>query len=208
MEAYITVNSSAREEIIEKRSRFIASVYPVKEEAEAIALINSLKKEFWDARHNVYAYSLRSGNICRYSDDGEPSGTAGVPVLDVLRKQNITDCLIVVTRYFGGILLGTGGLVRAYTASAVKGVAAAKVVKMLPCSLLSVTCPYSDYDQLCRIIENLEGAVSDTRYGEFIEIDFTLDDSLIDRFSDTLRETFCARLSFEIIGNDYQAKDI
>ena len=202
MDFYITVALEAREEIIEKRSRFIASVYPIKTEQEAIELINNLKKEFWDARHNVYAYSLKNGNICRYSDDGEPSGTAGVPVLDVLRKQNIVDCLVVVTRYFGGILLGTGGLVRAYTASAVKGIEAAKIVKMLPCSKLTLSCPY------CRIIENIGGSVCDTRYGEFIEIDFNLEDTLIDKFAESLRETFCARLNFEIIGQDYFGKEI
>jgi len=207
MNPYITVHNEAKEEIVEKRSRFIASVFPVEKESDAIALINKLKKKYWDARHNVYAYSLREGNISRYSDDGEPSGTAGVPVLEVLKKRNVTDCLIVVTRYFGGVLLGTGGLVRAYTASAIKGLESAKIIKMLPCSKLSVTCNYADYDHLSRIISSLGGAPTDTRYGEFIEIDFNLDNTLLDSFSHKLTEEFCGKLKYEIIGEGFAEKE-
>ncbi|MBQ1830507.1 MAG: YigZ family protein, partial [Ruminococcus sp.] len=112
---YKTVAREASDEFVEKRSRFIGYVKPVKTEEEAVAFINQKRSEHWDARHNVYAYSLREGNIKRYSDDGEPSGTAGMPVLDVIVKNEIYDVCVVVTRYFGGVLLGTGGLVRAYS---------------------------------------------------------------------------------------------
>lgn len=206
MEPYITVSGYGRDEIVEKRSKFIASVYPVSRESEATDIINSLKKEYWDARHNVYAYSLRENNICRYSDDGEPSGTAGVPVLDVIKKRGITDCLIVVTRYFGGILLGTGGLVRAYTASALKGIEKAGVVRMEPCSKLSVCCEYSDYDSLTRLITLSGGNIIDSRYAENIEIDFSLDSSILDNFSEKLKETFCARIELKITGECYFGK--
>ena len=110
---YKTVRRAAQDEFTEKRSRFIGYCAPVSTEAEATAFIEQLRRRHWDARHNVYAYSLREGNIRRYSDDGEPSGTAGMPVLDVIVKNGVCDVCVVVTRYFGGVLLGTGGVVRA-----------------------------------------------------------------------------------------------
>ena len=115
---YKTVRNASEFTIIEKKSEFIGFCAPVKTEEEAIAFVNSVKKKHSAARHNVYAYVLREGNASRFSDDGEPHGTAGMPVLDSIRKAGITDVAVVVTRYFGGILLGTGGLVRAYTAAA------------------------------------------------------------------------------------------
>ena len=117
-EAYTTLAREAEAEIMEKRSRFIATVKPVETEAEALAFLEGLRKTYWDATHNVYAYILEENNIMRYSDDGEPSGTAGLPVLDMLKKEGLTNLIVVVTRYFGGILLGTGGLVHAYSKSA------------------------------------------------------------------------------------------
>ena len=113
-EEYRTLHSSSQDEFTEKRSRFIGYACPVTTEDEALAFIAKIKKQHWDAKHNVYAYVLRDWQIRRYSDDGEPQGTAGIPVLDVLIKGDVTDAVIVVTRYFGGILLGGGGLVRAY----------------------------------------------------------------------------------------------
>lgn len=206
MKPYITVAQKGMDEIIEKRSRFIANVFPITTEAEAIEIINKLKKEYWDARHNVYAYSLREGNICRYSDDGEPSGTAGVPVLDVLKKRDIVDCLIVVTRYFGGVLLGTGGLVRAYTASALKGLEAAGVVTMQPCLLCETKCGYGDYDNLSRLLDNHSAEIKNTEYLEDIIISFSIDDGEIEKFALNLKNNFCGRLNFEIKGEDYRKK--
>ena len=118
---YKTVKDIGIAEIVEKRSRFIASVRPVSSEEDALEYLNMLKQKYWDARHNVYAYIIRENNIMRYSDDGEPSGTAGVPVLDILKREELTDVIVVVTRYFGGILLGTGGLVHAYSKAAKEG---------------------------------------------------------------------------------------
>ena len=133
MKEYRTVSQEAKEEFTEKRSRFIGWIKPVKTEEEAIEYINAIKSQHWDAKHNVYAYSLREGQISRYSDDGEPQGTAGVPVLEVLTHSGVTDAVIVVTRYFGGILLGTGGLVRAYSHAASIALKSAGVVIMRPC---------------------------------------------------------------------------
>lgn len=141
--SYKTVDHRASAEMIEKKSRFIGTVAPVKNEKEALDIISELRSKYYDATHNVYAYIIGEGNIMRYSDDGEPSGTAGVPVLEVLRKEELIDTVAVVTRYFGGTLLGAGGLVRAYTASAKLGVDSAKVITRTLCNLVKVTCDYT-----------------------------------------------------------------
>ena len=111
MDFYKTVLNEAQDEFVEKRSKFIGYCKPIKTEQEAIDFINEKRSIHWDATHNVYAYVLKDGNIQRYSDDSEPQGTAGVPTLDVIRKSGVVDCVVVVTRYFGGVLLGAGGLV-------------------------------------------------------------------------------------------------
>ena len=115
MDGYRTIRTAASAEFVEKKSRFIGHICPVTTQEEANEFIRQKKSEYWDATHNVYAYVLREGQTRRYSDDGEPQGTAGIPTLDVLLKEDLTDCVVVVTRYFGGTLLGTGGLVRAYS---------------------------------------------------------------------------------------------
>lgn len=132
-EKYTTVKEFGSAEIVEKKSRFIANVKPVLSEAEAADYIEEIKKKYWDARHNCYAYQLGERNqIQRYSDDGEPGGTAGMPILDVLRGRNIKNAIVVVTRYFGGTLLGTGGLVRAYSSAAKAGLEAAGLIERIP----------------------------------------------------------------------------
>ncbi len=140
---YKTVKERASAEMIERKSRFIANVWPVSAEAEALELIAKMRSKHYDATHNVYAYIIGDGNIMRYSDDGEPSGTAGLPVLEVLRKEGLIDVAVVVTRYFGGILLGGGGLVRAYGNSAKLGVDTAGIITRTLCDLLCVTCDYT-----------------------------------------------------------------
>ena len=126
---YRTIRAAASAEFVEKRSRFIGYISPVTTQQDAIAFIDSIKSKHWDATHNVPAYIIRDGNICRFSDDGEPQGTAGMPILEVLRHENLTDCVCVVTRYFGGILLGAGGLCRAYTKAAKDALVPPKVKK-------------------------------------------------------------------------------
>lgn len=142
-EEYRTVSNEAFAEIVEKRSRFVASVKPVSTEAEALAFLDFIRKKHWDARHNVYAYILEENNIMRYSDDGEPAGTAGVPVLDILKKEEFTNIIVVVTRYFGGILLGKGGLVHAYSACAKSGLSAAVPLRMRLCKEVNISCNYT-----------------------------------------------------------------
>ena len=135
---YKTVKKGAYDEFVEKKSRFIGYVKPVTTEDEAIEFVNAVRKKHSDATHNCYAYIVRENNIMRYSDDGEPAGTAGMPILDVLRKEDLTDVCVVVTRYFGGTLLGTGGLVRAYTKGAQVGLDAAERIEKLFCNIYSM----------------------------------------------------------------------
>ena len=127
-------------EFVEKRSRFIGHALPVTTEEEALAFIAEMKSKYWDASHNVYAYIVREGGIMRYSDDGEPQGTAGIPCLDVLLKEGVTDLCVVATRYFGGILLGGGGLVRAYSHTAKIALDAGQVVTMQLCAIAEAKC--------------------------------------------------------------------
>ena len=142
-EIYTTVENMAEAEIVEKRSRFIATVKPVSTEEEALEFLNELRQRYWNATHNVYAYVIEENNIMRYSDDGEPSGTAGVPVLDILKKEGLTNLIVVVTRYFGGVLLGTGGLVHAYSKSAKAGVEAAGLIDIVLCRKITLRCEYT-----------------------------------------------------------------
>lgn len=169
---YKTVAHSANDEFVEKRSRFIGYVKPVKTEQEAIDFINQKRSEHWNATHNVYAYSLREGNIKRYSDDGEPSGTAGMPVLDVIVKNDIYDVCVVVTRYFGGVLLGTGGLVRAYSQGAKIALDAGNIVLMRYCLLCEVRCTYNQYGKVSSLIMESGAEIDDTVYETDVLIKF------------------------------------
>jgi len=148
MEDYKTVLNNAEAEMIERKSRFIGYCRPVRSQDEAVQFINEIRAMHRQATHNVYAYVLREDNIMRYSDDGEPAGTAGVPVLEVIKKEGLTDICVVVTRYFGGILLGAGGLVRAYGKSAKLGIDAAERIEKIYCKLYLIRCDYSTYGKL------------------------------------------------------------
>ncbi len=144
-ELYTTIEREAVAEFEEKKSVFIGHALPVKTEEEASAFIKELKSKYRDATHNVYAYVLGDGTLQRYSDDGEPQGTAGMPVLDVIRKSGCTDTAVVVTRYFGGTLLGAGGLVRAYSHAASLALDAAHIITYEKYAVLELICEYSDY---------------------------------------------------------------
>ena len=158
MEDYKTVLKYGEAEMIERKSRFIGYCRPVKNQDKAIDFINEIRAMHRQATHNVYAYVLREDNIMRYSDDGEPAGTAGVPVLEVIKKEGLTDICVVVTRYFGGILLGAGGLVRAYGKSAKLGIDEAKRIEKIYCKLYLIRCDYSTYGKLEYTI-NTEGYI-------------------------------------------------
>ena len=170
MTEYRTVKAFGSAEFTEKRSRFIGWGQPVQTQEEAVAFVENIRSRHWDATHNVYAYRLRDGQLQRYSDDGEPQGTAGMPVLDVLQKSNLVDVVVVATRYFGGILLGGGGLVRAYSHTSSIAVQAAGIVRMCPCDLMTVSCDYSRYGRLASLIPECGGVIDDTRFTEELSL--------------------------------------
>lgn len=183
MNSYKTVRKAASDEYIVKKSRFIGHIAPVTTAEQALEFIAAVSKKNWDATHNVYAYILREGGIKRYSDDGEPQGTAGIPTLDVLEKSGVTDCAVVVTRYFGGIMLGAGGLVRAYSHSASIAVAAGGIVTRAMCARLKVTCDYYFYGKLSSLVPESGGVIEDTVFEDNVTLIFRLPLELVDGFN-------------------------
>lgn len=170
MTAYQTIASPATGTYTEKKSEFIAQLTPVATIQEAQDFIESVRKKHYKARHNVYAYQIRDPETSKYSDDGEPQGTAGLPIMDVLQKQNLTNICCVVTRYFGGVLLGANGLVRAYTHSIVAALEQAQILIMCPCYPVSI---YMDYTQYGKILHNLSQdqlVIKNTIFTDQVEI--------------------------------------
>lgn len=165
-----TLKKEASGEFIEKKSRFIGYAIPCATEDEAVSFIEKIRKKHYDATHNVYAYILRENNIARYSDDGEPSGTAGVPVLEVLQKEGITNACIVVTRYFGGTLLGAGGLVRAYTKGAKCGIDASGIIHRRLCGTYKVNIDYTMLGKVQSDLALMDCIVSDIEYTNDVTI--------------------------------------
>ena len=192
--SYKTVQQESSDEFVEKRSRFIGYCKPVTTEEEALEFINKIKTKHWDARHNVYAYCLREGQIKRYSDDGEPQGTAGMPVLDVLLKNELTDLVVVVTRYFGGVLLGTGGLVRAYSHSAKIGVEASHIIKMEQCLICSLQCNYNQYGKVSALVAQCGGVVDDSQFGTDVELIFHIPQDGFDKLAKELADATCGEV--------------
>lgn len=192
---YKTLETNSCTEFVEKKSRFIGRAFHVTSEEQAFGILNEIRSQHWDATHNVYAYVLRDGQSRRYSDDGEPSGTAGVPVLDVLLKENITDCVVVATRYFGGVLLGAGGLVRAYSHTSKIAVEAAGIIKMSVCVVMSVTCDYNYYGRLSSLIPEYGGIIEDTVFGENVTVKFYMPKPNVPLFDAKLVDSSLGRFS-------------
>ena len=188
MEDYRTVRGTATGEYEEKKSRFIAQLSFADSEEAAVAFLEQVRAANRTARHNVYAYRLRAGNRERYSDDGEPQGTAGMPVLDVLRKSGVTDVVTVATRYFGGILLGGGGLVRAYSHTASIALQAAQIITMRECLLLSLTCDYGRYGRVASLVPECGGVTDDTVFEEKVTVKFHLAPELLGAFRKKLAD--------------------
>ncbi len=205
---YKTVLENASDEFVEKRSRFIGYCKPVKTEQEAVDFINEKRSEHWNATHNVYAYSLREGNIKRYSDDGEPSGTAGMPVLDVIVKNEIFDVVVVVTRYFGGVLLGTGGLVRAYSHGSKIAVEAAKPVIMQNCLVCEARCAYNQYGKVSSLIIGVGAAVDDTVYESDVLVKFHIKPDLLGTLNKKLADATSGEVTVEQKDEQYFAVQI
>lgn len=208
MKEYQTIRQEGREEFIERKSRFIGWSKPVKTEEEAIAFINQIRSEHWDATHNVYAYSLRDGQLARYSDDGEPQGTAGVPTLEVLTRSGVTDTVLVTTRYFGGILLGTGGLVRAYSHAASLALAAGGVVKMQVCKQAILLCEYHQYGSVARILPNFGAVIDDTIYGQDVEVQFHIPPEKLPALCVRLADETSGSVEPEVLGEQFYPMEI
>lgn len=206
MNTYQTVRKLASDELTEKRSRFIGYCKPVRTQDEATAFINEIKTKHWDARHNVYAYVLRDSSIERYSDDGEPQGTAGMPVLDVIRKRGVTDCVVVVTRYFGGVLLGAGGLVRAYSAAAKLGIDAAGVCEMELCAVCRLQCSYTLYGKIPALIAGSGGSIDDSDFADDVTVVFHLPEEAFSAFNKALCEESSGKYAAQVLRNEFFEK--
>lgn len=203
MKEYKTVEIESSDEFTEKKSRFIGYVKPVKTQAEAVEFINSIKSKHWDATHNVSAYVLKENNIQRSSDDGEPSGTAGVPVLDVLLKEGLVDVCVVVTRYFGGTLLGAGGLIRAYSHGSKIAVEAGHIITMAPCKIITASVDYSFYDRMNIMLGDFGANIENSEFADKVNIVFSLKESLVDNLSKTLTEQSNGKYTLHIIGEKF-----
>lgn len=182
MTDFITLAGAGTGEYTEKRSVFLGYAMPVETEEAAIAFVREIRKKHAEARHNVYAYRI-GANLTRYSDDGEPSGTAGMPVLDLLRHGEITNAVLVVTRYFGGTLLGTGGLVRAYTAAGKAALESAGTRIVREMATCAVRCAYGDYGRITDALANFEATVSEPIFAEDVTLTITMPATRKDDFT-------------------------
>lgn len=203
MKEYKTIKQQAQAQFTEKKSEFIGYVCPVQTENEAIAFIESIKSMHRRAKHNVYAYSLRENNITRYSDDGEPQGTAGVPVLDMMRKSNITNTAIVVTRYFGGVLLGTGGLVRAYSQAAKLALENGQIITMRYFSEVDVVCDYSAFGKISATILNSSGQINDTTFSDLVNVKCHILDENVESAFEKIREATGGNVTLSVLGKSF-----
>lgn len=167
---YKTIARRCEARFIEKKSEFIGYLCPVRTEEQAVAFIEEIRAMHRKATHNCYAYILRENNAARHSDDGEPGGTAGVPIYEVLRKEGLTDVCCVVTRYFGGVLLGAGGLVRAYTKGAKDAVDAAQIKCMAEAARISVTVDYGLYGRLAQVFAEFDARIEDEQFADNVRI--------------------------------------
>jgi uncharacterized YigZ family protein len=185
---YFTISKAASDSFIEKKSEFIGYIAPVKTNDEAVAFINEIKAMHRKARHNVYAYKLREDNISRYSDDGEPQGTAGVPVLEVLQKRGLTDVCVVVTRYFGGILLGGGGLLRAYSHAASIACDAAHIMDMRLCHRITIKTDYNLYGKINYILPNFDVITVNSDFADAVTLEILVMSEKLDALRKELTE--------------------
>ena len=202
---YLTPAAYGEAEFIEKRSRFIGRVWPVGSETEALEHLKEIRAKHWDATHNVYAYILREGGTMRYSDDGEPQGTSGMPTLTVFRAHEIQNVLCIVTRYFGGILLGTGGLVRAYSQTAKLALAAAGIARVREWEELLIACPYGLYEKIRRELELAGAVVTAADFGADVSIEALLEKGRSEDLNRRLMELSSGAVEALVLGSKFRA---
>lgn len=203
MQEYKTVEKEANDFFIEKKSKFIGYAKPVKTQEDALEFISKIKSKHWDATHNVYAYVLRENNIQRYSDDGEPSGTAGVPVLDVMLKESLVDVCVVATRYFGGTLLGAGGLVRAYSHTSKIALEAAGIITMAQCSVMSAEVDYSFYDRLNILLSDFSAVILNTSFSDKVCVEFSVKENIVDSLNAKLIDVSNGKYALKFLRSEF-----
>lgn len=204
MEEYLVPTGYGEDEFVEKKSRFIGRIWLVETEEEALEKIQAMKKQHYDATHNCWAYIIKDGAM-RFSDDGEPGGTAGMPMVQVLQREGLFNVVCVVTRYFGGILLGAGGLVRAYTKGAKIAIdAAGKSVKRV-WDALYLPCPYSWYERIKLEIAAFGGILRDTQFGAEVELEILLPEAKTQSFLDRITDMTAGTVQALETGKEYRA---
>lgn len=202
-ELYTTLAGEGSDEFEERRSLFIGHAKHVTSEEEAQEFVKAKKKEYSDATHNCWAYLMKGGIVARYSDDGEPQGTAGVPMLETIRKSGVTDCVVVVTRYFGGILLGAGGLVRAYSHGAKIALDAARIVTYEKYAELMLECTYSDYQKYSVILPTFNAIIDDTDFTDKVIISFAVKETVVGELDAKITEMSGGRDKLERLGERF-----
>ena len=204
MDEYLVPTGYGEDEFVEKKSRFIGRLWPAETEEEALARIQEMKRKHYDATHNCWAYIIRDGAI-RFSDDGEPGGTAGMPMLQVLQREGLYNVVCVVTRYFGGILLGAGGLIRAYAKGAKIAVDAAGKSMKRVWTVLYVPCPYSFYERVRLEAEAFGGIVRKADFGAEVELELLFPEAKTREFLDRLTDMTAGTVESMEIGQEYRA---
>ena len=205
-QTYTTLEREASAELIEKKSVFIGHAKHTADDSEALEFIERIRSEHADATHNVFAYYLRGGAMARYSDDGEPQGTSGPPVLDVIKKSGCDDCTVVVTRYFGGTLLGAGGLVRAYSAAAKRALDAAHIVTFVKYFAYTLNVDYGDYSKLTFELERADAIIDSSDFSDKVSVGFALEASRADAVIGRIRELSGGRLIPTVLGERFDCK--
>ncbi len=207
MESYVTIKEFCEYRFEDRKSVFIGFAKPINCETDALEFISSVKKSYPDAKHWVYAYILRDNSVMRYTDDREPQGTAGMPVLDTMRKNGITNAVIVVVRYFGGVLLGTGGLVHAYTEAALGALRGAKIVKYDMYAVLSLEVSYSDHQKILSILYEYDFDTKNTEYTEVVKITGSIIEVLCEKLIEKTIEATSGRIKTEIVDKKYDFRE-
>lgn len=202
-DSYLIPTTDADGEFVEKKSRFIGHVFRVETEEEALACLKRMREQYWDARHNVYAYIIKDGQT-RFSDDGEPGGTAGMPVLEVLQRNGVHQVCCVVTRYFGGTLLGTGGLVRAYGKAAKLALEAAGISRRCMWDSVDIPVPYHLFEQARREINAFEGIITDTDFGSDVVIHALFAGENTEDFLARMTDFSAGRVQCTVTGSEYR----
>ena len=192
-----TINGDSFSDFTEKKSRFITYASHVTSQSQALDFLKKIKEKHWDATHNVYAYILKNNQIQKYSDDGEPRGTAGIPVLNVLIKSEIYDIIVVVTRYFGGTLLGAGGLVRAYSNGCKLALQNANIISVHLCQKLSINFDYSLYSQIQALLSNYHYKILNTSYSNDVTLELAVHLSSFDKLSTDLLDVTSGKIAIE-----------